>query len=178
MEDLRDALGGTVDGAHLPRERIAPQRFLAPRAPNAAARMEGRTVDRDLLRRGADWWAGRCDVLLVEGAGGLLSPLADGVTCADLAADLGFPLLVVARAGLGTINHTRLTLAAAGELPVTAVVLNEADGPVPDDLLADNAAQIAAGGDLRLAVLRHGATDLRTGAGASVAADGLLGRNR
>ena len=170
VEALRDALGDAVGGGPCPRDRIAPQRFLAPRAPNAAARLEGRTVDGDGLRAGVDWWRDRCDLLLVEGAGGLLSPVGEDVDCAGLATDLGFPLLVVARAGLGTINHTRLTLAAAAArgLTVTAVVLNECDGPVPDDLRLENAAQIAGGPHAPpVLLLRHGGDRFGTAGGAA-----------
>ena len=52
-------------------------------------------------------------VLVCEGVGGLLVPLTDTATVRDLAAAFGFPLVVAARPGLGTINHTLLTLAAA-----------------------------------------------------------------
>jgi len=62
---------------------------------------------------------------VVEGVGGLLVPIAADYAVADLAADLGFPLVVVARPGLGTINHTLLTLEAARAraLRVAAVVM-------------------------------------------------------
>ena len=83
-------------------------------------------------------------MLLVEGAGGLLCPLAEGVTVADVAAKLGYPLLIVARAGLGTVGHTLLTLevAAARGLPVAGVLLNETAGPEPQ--AETNAALLAA----------------------------------
>jgi dethiobiotin synthetase len=130
-----------------PRERIAPQRFLAPLAPPVAAHHEGRQVDEKLLRRGIDWWLGRVHVLLVEGAGGLLSPVSDSESNAELAQDLGFPLLIVARAGLGTINHTLLTLEAAERrnLPVAGVILNQTRPDDGTDLsVAGNAAELAA----------------------------------
>ena len=129
---------------------ICPQRFGAPLAPPVAAAREGRTVDAALLTAGARAWAGRCDVLLVEGAGGLLCPLAEGVTVADVAADLGYPLLIVARAGLGTVNHTLLTLevAASRGLAVAGVVLNAVDRPEPE--AATNAALIERFGGARV----------------------------
>jgi len=66
---------------------------------------------------------------VVEGAGGLLSPLTESETVADLAVSLAFPLVIVARRSLGTINHTLLTLEAARArgLAVAGVVLNQAD---------------------------------------------------
>ena len=154
VETLRRATGDTFD-----RDRISPQRFLAPLAPPVAARVEGRTVDAGLLRSGAAWWAGRCDLLLVEGVGGLLCPLTDDETVADLAADLGLPLLVVARATLGTINHTLLTVEAARtrELRIAGIVLNEAIPAADDASVGTNAAQITRrSGVPVLGVVPHG----------------------
>jgi len=94
-------------------ECVCPQRFAAPLAPHLAARAEGRQLDPDLLRRGLDYWQAASDVILVEGAGGLLSPLGDDQYVADLAHDFGFPLVIVSRNALGTINHTLQTLCAA-----------------------------------------------------------------
>ncbi len=89
-------------------DRVCPQCFQAPLAPHLAARAEGKEIDRKLLRDGLDYWRARSDIVLVEGAGGLLSPLGDKEYVADLARDFGFPLVVVARNALGTINHTLL----------------------------------------------------------------------
>ena len=150
VEALRTAAGLTTADD----DRICPQRFRAPLAPPVAAAAEGRTVDARLLTAGAAAWAGRCDVLLVEGAGGLLCPLAfgdagaGGVTVLDVAAALGYPLLVVARAGLGTVNHTLLTLAAARSrgVPVAGVLLNARD--CPDPQAGNNAWMIGRFGDV------------------------------
>ena len=70
--------------------------------------------------------------MIVEGIGGLLTPLAEGMTVADLAIRLDYPLVIVARRGLGTLNHTLLTVEAAlgRGLRVAGVVLNGA-GPTP-----------------------------------------------
>jgi hypothetical protein len=78
-----------------------------------AARAEGREIDGGLLRIGLDYWQSGCEIVLVEGAGGLMSPLGDDEYVADLARDLGFPLIVVARNILGTINATLQTLITA-----------------------------------------------------------------
>jgi dethiobiotin synthetase len=128
--------------------RVCPQRFEAALAPNVAARAEGRAVDADVLRRGLDYWLERSDVVIVEGAGGLLSPLTDDEFVADLACDLGFPLVVVARNVLGTINQTLQTLVAAATfrqgLPVAGVVLNRLPGTDAADVsLATNRAELA-----------------------------------
>jgi dethiobiotin synthetase len=141
------------------RERIGPQRFLAPLAPPVAAKAEGRRVDAGLLRSGAEWWRGRCDVLIVEGAGGLLCPLTETETFADLAVSLGLPVLIVARATLGTINHTLLTIEAARRrgLTVVGVVLNEVVSAGDDASIATNADEITARtGTPVLGVVPHG----------------------
>ncbi len=106
-------------------EEICPFSFAAPLAPLVAARLEGRTLDLDEVC-GRVRTLARHVVTLVEGAGGLLVPVGPDWTIADLAAALGLPLLIVARAGLGTVNHTLLTLAEARRvgLDVAGVVLN------------------------------------------------------
>lgn len=88
-------------------------RLRAPLAPAVAARLEGGTIDRAELIRTYHELAAEADVALVEGAGGLLVPLANGYLMADLARDLALPVLVVTRPGLGTLNHTALTVEAA-----------------------------------------------------------------
>lgn len=140
VERLHAATGGT-----LPRERVGPQCFDAPLAPPVAAAREGRSVDIDAIHTGLEWWLGRVEALFVEGVGGLLCPLTESTDIADLARDVGFPLLIVARAGLGTLNHTLLTLDAADRrgLDVAAVVLNHATAPGDDDeSLASNAEEL------------------------------------
>jgi dethiobiotin synthetase len=108
---------------------VCPQQFLAPLAPYLAAAKEGRMVDETLLIGGAARWRGRCDLLIVEGAGGILSPLTAAISNLDLASQFGYPVLVVARNQLGVINQTRLTLLAlrslAPSLPVLGVILNQ-----------------------------------------------------
>lgn len=126
---LRAAAGG-VD----PLEDVCPQRFALPAAPTVAARGEGRRVNLETVRAAFSRLAARRGWLVVEGAGGLLAPAADRATMADLARELGLPLLVVARGALGTINHTRLTLeaAAARGLAVAGVVICHADGALSE----------------------------------------------
>jgi len=129
--------------------RVCPQRFAAPLAPHLAARLEGKRLDRKGLRRGLDYWMATSEVVLVEGAGGLLSPLGRQDYVADLAADLGFPLVVVSRNTLGTINATLQTLVTAAVfragLRVAGVVLNHPSPPAADDpSLATNGRELAA----------------------------------
>lgn len=151
---LQNALGGDVS-----EDQISPQRFDAPLAPPLAARQEGRSVDLNELQNGFDWWRSQCDLLVVEGAGGLLCPLTERETMADLAMRFQLPLLIVARLGLGTINHTLLTIEAARirGLKIVGVLLNEAT-PLPiDDISIDsNAAEIALRGQVSvLGILRY-----------------------
>jgi dethiobiotin synthetase len=110
-----------------PLDDICPYRLRAPLAPAVAARAEGVTIDLARLETLIRRRQAAADVLLVEGAGGLLVPIRDGITYADLAARLGLPLLVVAANRLGTINHCALTarVAAAAGLTVLGFVLSQ-----------------------------------------------------
>jgi dethiobiotin synthetase len=114
-------------------EDVCPQQFALPAAPTAAAAEEQRSVDLDAIRRAHETLSKRHAFLVIEGAGGLLVPAAGGTTMADLACAFSVPLLVVARASLGTINHTRLTLEAARarNLEVAGVVISHANGHLP-----------------------------------------------
>ena len=130
-------------------EHVCPQRFAAPLAPHLAARAEAKQLDARLLRTGLDFWRDRSDVLLVEGAGGLMSPLGQREYVADLAGDFGFPLVVVSRNVLGTINTTLQTLIAAAAfrdgLAVAGIVLNHPTAPAADDAsLATNREELVA----------------------------------
>jgi dethiobiotin synthetase len=138
-ERLRDA----CDRAE-PLEAICPYSFAAPLAPAAAARLEGRAVSLDRIVDAARALAARHAAVVVEGAGGLLVPLTERETYADLAVALGLPVLVVARAGLGTVNHTALTCEALARrgLAVAAVVLNRAAG-ADDPSVPHNAGAVA-----------------------------------
>lgn len=133
-----EALHAALDG-EFPRDWIGPQRFAAPLAPPSAARLEGGSVDATKLRSGVDVWREAVDVLLVEGVGGWLCPVAEGETIADLAADLRFPVLIAAALELGTINHTLLTAESvlSRGLPVAGIVLNEVHNDLDETLRAE-----------------------------------------
>lgn len=133
VEILTQALGD-VSGDLTLRERVCPQTFSPPLAPPYAARAENRRVDSQRMLEAAEWWKAEVNCLFVEGAGGLLSPLTEGGSNADFAVQLGLPLLVVSRLGLGTINHTLLTVEAAERrgLRVLGIVLNDATGQATD----------------------------------------------
>ena len=147
-----------VIGEEWSDEIICPQRFLAPLAPPIAAKQEGRTVDFLRILSGAYQFPG-ADVLLIEGAGGWLSPLTEQFTVADVAAKLRAPVLIVARAGLGTINHTLLTIESIRHrgLEIAGVVLNEPRPTDHDASTATNPEEIERrSGVPVLGVLPHG----------------------
>jgi dethiobiotin synthetase len=130
-------------------DHVCPQRFAAPLAPHLAARAEGRELDAELMLRGIEFWQERSDIILVEGAGGLMSPMGDNLYVADLAAAFALPLIVVSRNVLGTINQTLQTLIAASTfrdgLPVAGIVLNHPVPPSSDDVsLSQNRRELTA----------------------------------
>ncbi|SIO14618.1 dethiobiotin synthase [Singulisphaera sp. GP187] len=145
-----DALIRAVGGA-IPLERVVPLVFEEPLAPSVAARRLGTPLASDTVvqtvREALDWWSERADVMVVEGVGGLLAPLAERMTVVDLAEALDYPLLIVARRGLGTLNHTLMTVECAQRrgLRVAGIVLNRAEpGGAVDDLAeATNAEELA-----------------------------------
>ena len=171
-ELLAAAAGGDPD-------TVAPIRFGPPVSPHLAAELAGDRLDREALLRGIAEAAQGADLAIVEGVGGLLVPLAPGYAVRDLAADLGLPVVIAARPGLGTINHTLLTLEAARArgLDVTAVVLT----PWPEEpstVERSNRATIAALGDVEVATLPHVAApepDLLAAAGATLPVARWLG---
>jgi dethiobiotin synthetase len=135
-------------------EAVAPLRFRPAVSPHLAAELAGVTIEpRELLgaaRRAAQF----ADVVVAEGVGGLLVPFAPDYLVRDLARDLALPVVIAARPGLGTINHSLLTVEAARSagLQVRAVVMT----PWPDDptpLELSNRATIARAGGVEVAGL-------------------------
>lgn len=108
---------------------ITPFSFADSVAPHLAARLAGRRIERDVIHKNLEVLKSRHDMILGEAAGGLAVPLDDdGWMQYDLIRDLNFPCLLVARAGLGTINHTFLTLrfAEGVGLKVKGIIVNRA----------------------------------------------------
>jgi dethiobiotin synthetase len=115
-----ELLGRAAGGRQSP-EQVAPYRFGPPLSPHYAAELAGETIEPARLLDAA-----RTDRLLVaEGVGGLMVPITTGYLVRDLAVDLALPVVVAARTGLGTINHTLLTVEAArtAGLRVASVVM-------------------------------------------------------
>jgi dethiobiotin synthetase len=137
-------------------EEIAPYRYGPPASPHLAAELAEEQIEPERLRAAAGAAAGGSEMLVCEGVGGLLVPLAPGYLVRDLAADLGLPLVIAASPGLGTINHTLLTIEAARSagLEIAAVVLT----PWPDRpsrLEESNRETIASLGDVEVTALPH-----------------------
>jgi dethiobiotin synthetase len=101
-----------------------------PLAPSVAAEQEGTTLSYDRIREGCRRELDAGAVGVVEGIGGVRVPLADGHEVIDLIDDLALPAVVVCRSGLGTLNHTTLTVRALRnrKIPVAGVVLNRYKG--------------------------------------------------
>ncbi len=114
----------------VPLAQLNPVYLRQPLAPSVAAKLSGRRVDLDTIRASYRVLASVYCPLFVEGAGGLLVPIRDDYFIADLAREMGAPLLIVARLGLGTINHTLLTVrqAQAMGLKVAGIILNDTRG--------------------------------------------------
>jgi dethiobiotin synthetase len=119
------ALLRRASGSRQRDEEVAPYRYGPAVSPHLAAELSGEEIDPAHLVRTATDAAAGADVLVCEGVGGLLVPLAPRYLVRDFAADLGLPLVIAAPPGLGTINHTLLTIEAsrAAGLDVAAVVL-------------------------------------------------------
>ena len=121
---------------------VCPQMFRAPLAPHLSARAEGKEIHRELLVQGIEYWQENADFIIVEGAGGLMTPNSDDDFVANLAYEFGFPLVVVVANKLGCINHTlqRLVTAAAYEdgISIAGIILNQVIPPTPDDQSLDS----------------------------------------
>lgn len=170
---LAAAAGGTP-------ESVTPLTYGPAVSPHLAARLADRPLDPARLRAAFAAAAAGAEVVVAEGVGGLLVPLTDGGWLVrDFARDTGLPLVIAARPGLGTINHTLLTLAAAraAGLRVAGVVL----GPwpaAPSAMEADNRATIERLGEVETATLpriRRGEPALLAAAGATLPLTRWLG---
>lgn len=110
-----------------PRHYINPYHFEEAVAPNIAAKGVGQAIDLAHIKYCFDEVRTRADFIVVEGVGGFCAPLTETQTCADLAALLGLPVIVVVGLKQGCLNHTLLTVEAikARNLPIGGWVANE-----------------------------------------------------
>ncbi|MEM1353863.1 MAG: dethiobiotin synthase [Planctomycetota bacterium] len=132
-----EALAHFAD-CRLPLETVCPIRHRLPMSPAAAAEAEGMPIDWGALASALLQLDQASDLMVIEGVGGLMVPLDPAMpryTVRDLAMALGYPVIVVARSGLGTLNHTAMTIALlqhAG-LNIAGIVMN---GYEPDEAIA------------------------------------------
>lgn len=107
-------------------DTTAPVIFSYPASPHLAAEMDGREIDFNAIARSRETLEKEFDVLLMEGAGGLIVPLTRTYTSLDYVVDSGIPVIVVTSGKLGSINHTLLTLevALARGVEIAAVAYN------------------------------------------------------
>jgi dethiobiotin synthetase len=141
-------------GSEQADDRIAPYRYGPAASPHLAAELAGEEIDPALLLETARQAGGEADALVCEGVGGLLVPLAGEYTVLDLARELGLPLAIAASPGLGTINHTLLTIetARAAGLEVRLVVLTPWPA-APSRVESSNRETIAALGKVEVRTL-------------------------
>ena len=120
-----ELLAAAAGGGQSPSD-VTPYAFGRPVSPHFASQLEGRAIERARIRGAADAAASGVDVLVCEGVGGLLVPLTPTYSVRDLAVELKLPVLVAARTGLGTINHSLLTVesARAAGLRVAGLVMS------------------------------------------------------
>jgi dethiobiotin synthetase len=135
-------------------EEIAPYRYGPPASPHLAATIAGEEIEPARLVASARAAAADAEVLVCEGVGGLLVPLSRHYLVRDLAVELALPLVVAASPGLGTINHTLLTIesARAVGLEVTGVVLTPWPGE-PSRIEQSNRETIEALGEVTVETL-------------------------
>ena len=148
-----ERLRSAARSPQMPHE-VSPYRFGPAVSPHLAAAAAGERVDPGLLVAAGHRAAAAGDVLIAEGVGGLLVPLSGSYLVRDLAAELGMPVVIAARPGLGTISHTLMTIecARAAGLCVAGVVLTPWPA-LPGDMEQSNRETIARLGDVDVETL-------------------------
>jgi len=162
---LREGILYPEDGAllreaaerELTLDECAALRFTLPSSPARAAAAEGREISVSEIEHHLHGIATRADLMVVEGAGGLMVPLREGIMMIDLIERLGYPTLIVARTRLGTINHTLLSVHALRSRSVTiaGIVLSASGSDIgPEEAYTpSDLARLA--GDIPVVVLPH-----------------------
>lgn len=126
-------------------ERLAPYRYEPACSPHLAAKLAGKTISLQHIVGMARTCHEEYGSIVVEGSGGVLVPLNDSETMLDLMSMLNLPLILVARTGLGTLNHTFLTVNALKHsgLKLTAIVMVNSNDIEPDYISENNLETIA-----------------------------------
>ncbi len=124
----------------VPLHIINPIRYRPPLAPAVAAEKANRPVNFQNISLALEYLDQHHDIILIEGIGGLMVPLDDKKTVADLARDIGYPTVVVTRPNLGTLNHTAMTcsLIKQAQIPLAGLVINNYNPDDPDPSTTDN----------------------------------------
>ncbi|MEA1866604.1 MAG: dethiobiotin synthase [Thermodesulfobacteriota bacterium] len=129
----------------------APYCLPLPASPHLAAEQAGVTIKTKVIQDTLFRLESSCEILIVEGVGGVLVPLSRYLFLADLVADLKLPVLIVARSGLGTLNHTLLTLEALRNRNIQCVgVLLNSQGDEDSSIVRDNQRTIAEMGQVEV----------------------------
>lgn len=129
-----------------------PYRFRFPASPHLSAALEKRQIDSDLIIKRYNEMSTRYEFLVVEGVGGLLVPLRNDLLLADLLARIQISTIVVARSGLGTLNHTLLTLEAlrARNIDILGVVFSDSSEAEDEILVKSNMETIEQIGQVKI----------------------------
>lgn len=142
-EDLHkhlDALNLNMNDVKSYISAMVPYQFSLPASPHLAAKAEAKSINPDKLLVASDSLSKQCDVLLVEGSGGLMVPLNDQVCIIDLLEQRKYHTLLVADNCLGSINHTLLSIEALRQrqIPILSVVFNNVKNITAPEILLDN----------------------------------------
>ncbi|MEN8135102.1 MAG: dethiobiotin synthase [Thermodesulfobacteriota bacterium] len=132
-------------------DRQVPYRFAFPASPHLAAELEQKEIDPKIIVSAYQEMAESYEILVVEGVGGLLVPLRRDLLLADLLGRLKLPTIIISRTGLGTINHTLLTIEAmrSRQIPLTGVIFTDLE-EVDEVLVRDNMKTIAETGRIEV----------------------------
>lgn len=117
-----------ASGTNESMDLINPYRLKHPLAPAVSAELEGVKIQKKIILSAYKSLLNKYDITLVEGAGGIMVPVYKNYLIIDLIKDMDVPLIIVARPGLGTINHSLLTIKAAREkgINIKGVIINHA----------------------------------------------------
>jgi dethiobiotin synthetase len=166
INDDAEALAHFAD-CRFPLNTINPVRYRKPLAPAVAAEIEDKPFDFDAVARSLNEINAAHDVTLVEGVGGIMVPLTKDYTVLDLMVEVGFPVVVVCDATLGTLNHTAMTceLIRQKGLRLAGIVVNRYDPESPDASVVSNPAWLAKQNRTQLLATLPVAEDVNPGKG-------------
>ncbi len=141
LEFISNTVGkdSPIEKDFVPYSIRCPYKFSLPASPHLAAQIDKKSVDPEVIRVATKQYLTFCDVLLIEGAGGLMVPLTEELLTIDLIKEMNLPIILVARASLGTINHSLLSIEACKSrgIEIIGLILNQADD-LEDTIIKDN----------------------------------------